>query len=521
MYSETEPSTDTDRVSTRRLALEASVVFLVAALVFLVGLKAKGLLVWDESLYCGTTSDMLRHSIALYPTERGEFFSWYGKPPLINWLQMLSTKFLGWSVFTLRLPTALAAASALSLLWLSGRLLGNRWLAATAVCILMVSRHFLSTGQQMWIEDLVAPLFAAGLLAYSQANANRRTQYIWVGVAGLFFGSAILAKQAFALFAPCAVTLLELYTRRPRWFLRLVVCGLVTVGAAGWWFVATYITVGDIALDSWYGYHIAERFSHAIEGHVRKPDAFGKSLNLHLGVPWVLGVAGWLVLYKDLKAGAAKRLHLSWSFLFALQYIVVGILLPTFLHWYQVILLPPLALGYAHLAVKLAARQYPWWVRFLLPAIALIAATSSARLDTIVVAAVLGLIVLGYHHIDAMQKWLTPKLTPWSLVAVAAVLGIIVTNPTRRRDPRAKIATALNDAADVTVLAADPEYRVWRCYLPNAEVPEGEKSCADVSKLVAHASNIIVEGELRACVPEIFEMIEQARDISLLRRRDS
>src|ERR1035437_8764028 len=86
--------------------LDLIVVTLVSSVVILIAAKRAPFRIWDEALYCSTTRDMLVNHQYLYPTRNGVFSEWYGKPPLANWLEIVSTSLFGWNLLALRLLTA-------------------------------------------------------------------------------------------------------------------------------------------------------------------------------------------------------------------------------------------------------------------------------------------------------------------------------------------------------------------------------------------------------------------------------
>ncbi|MEO1172158.1 MAG: glycosyltransferase family 39 protein, partial [Myxococcota bacterium] len=177
-----------------------------AALALLLGLGWSPLFLYDESLYCGVTADMDQHQQWLYATDDGEFFGWYGKPPLINWLQKLSTTIFGWSIWALRLPTALGMLALIGLVIKTGSWLGGRDLGLLSGAAVLLSARMVHTGRHILLEDLVVPLFAAALLLWAIAleEQQRRQKPHWLALvgAGLTVAAAILTKQAFAAFAP-------------------------------------------------------------------------------------------------------------------------------------------------------------------------------------------------------------------------------------------------------------------------------------------------------------------------------
>jgi len=484
-----------------------------AAVVLLLKLGYARLFLFDESLYCGTTADMATHGQWLYPTEHGQFYGIYGKPPLINWLQAASAHIFGWSIFSLRLPTALGM---LALILLTGRtalvLLGRR-AGLVAATLIILSARMVHTGRHILLEDIVAPLFAASLLLYTaalhrdepldRATASGASSWLLVIAAGLCMALAVLTKQAFALFAPAAIVAAELILRRPGWLRRLSLVAFVTFVASAWWFVASYRAVGAPFVDSLLGYHVQARFGAVLEGHARGLNAYGAALDDHLRVlPWAFAAVGWVAIYPRLTEAWQRFLFVAWSALAVIEFVVVGLAIKTFLPWYQIVVMPPLFIGAAHAILAFFdLSSAPRWVRWSVPLAAAAAIATSARLDAIVaLAAVAGLALLAARsgRFDKVPTT-TRELV---LITLAGVLGVVVANPWHGGDGRYKVAqlmSARHIAPADTVVVGDEWRRVWRCYAPDVHRVEWSGSCDDIADQTQRARYLILDGEAAAC----------------------
>jgi len=482
----------------------------LAAVAILIPLELRPLLLWDEAIYCGTTQDMLTHGQYLFPTENGVFRWEHGKPALVNWLHMLSTSTFGWSVFTLRLPTALSMVAFMGLLWETGRRLGGGpWVAAVAASLALTSPHLLDTAGQIWLEDLIAPLFAAGLLAYAQgveANNKRRASFAWVAIAGMAFAIAILTKQAFGGFGLAAVLATELVMRRDGWLARIVLVVATSLFLSSWWFIVTWAMVGEPAIDSWFGYHIAARFVRVLEGHARLRTSYAASLDYYVGtLPWVIGVIGWVTIYKALQRDSDRFLHLAWSALFVIEYLVVGVAIKTFLRWYQVVVVLPLFIGAAFLLVEAWKTKEPKWLCWLLPAVVAAAVSKAARFDPLLILATLSAVILiGQYSALRLPLRLS---NPTILVVLAAACAIVIANPFRNRHYALEAARQVSEPSRALVVSPVPELRRWRCYLPKAERLPWEGSCDTIANRALHHSEIVLEGDATQCRPDGFTAV--------------
>ena len=490
------------------------VLLAMAALTLLLKLDYANLFLFDESLYCGVTADMAAHGQWLYPTEGGVFWGIYGKPPLINWLQAASTWLLGWSVFSLRLPTALGMLALIGLTGLTAAWLLGRHGGLCAAGMMLLSARLVHTGRHILLENLVAPLFAASLLLYACSMRdvkNGDTENSWrptyVVAAGLCMALGILTKQAFGLFAPAAVALAEVTLRRRGWMARLAVAGGVTVAASAWWFIAAYREVGGYFLDSFLGYHVTARFAGALEGHVRGLNAYAASLDDNLWVmPWALAAIGWAAIYPRLKVDWLKFIFIAWTALSGIEFFVVGIAVKTFLPWYQWVVMPPLFIGASHVVVTwLQLSSAPRWVRLSVPMTVVTAAAVSARLDAVVSFVVAGAIVIWFTQHNLLDR-VSLRHREMLAVGVVGVLGVVVANPWHGGDGRYRVSEMIHehiaDGAHVTV-AGDDWLRVWMCYAPEAERVTWSGSCGDVKKLGRAAQILVLDGKAADCAGEV------------------
>ncbi len=508
------PETTAPTFERRFLLGDLAAVVLAATVAITIPLDMLAIEPLDEGLYCSTTVDMLEHDTLLYPTKDGQFFSWYGKPPLVNWLQIVSTKVLGETVHGWRLPTALGLVAFITLIWASGVVLGGRAVGAIAGALALLSPEFLAMGRRIWLEDLVAPFFAAGILAYAYAIAARtpRRRWLLVASAGLFLGLAVLSKQAFALFAPAALGLVELVLRRPGWVRRALVLTLVTGAVSLWWFVLTAHVVGKPATNSWLGYHLVDRFTQVLEGHPRGPNAYGRSLQKYFGLlPFGIAIFGWVLLGLRLKVRrerpddtrydeqppATTALYLGWTALFVLQYVVVGLVIKTFLAWYQVVVMLPMFVGAAYLTREAWVRAQPEWLRWLLPVALVAGLAEPTRSDGVVIAALVIALALFASKIPSRLR---AKLGPPALLLGAGIVATVAANPLRPLDWREQVAVRVRAEPDTIMVGDAVSLYAWRCYLPRVIWRSWRGSCEEVARDVSGAATFVLKGEARNCV---------------------
>jgi 4-amino-4-deoxy-L-arabinose transferase-like glycosyltransferase len=127
----------------RHYRLLAALTLAVAALNVGVRLDREVVTAWDESLYATSAAEMVRSGNWLVTTFHGQVDYYNSKPPLNVWLIATSFKLFGISLWSLRLPSALAAWLTIALLqWWCRRCFGAR-VAIIATLVLSTTFGFI------------------------------------------------------------------------------------------------------------------------------------------------------------------------------------------------------------------------------------------------------------------------------------------------------------------------------------------------------------------------------------------
>lgn len=188
---------------------------------FLLGLVVRSdalpMHIWDESRNANNALEAVRSGNWLAPTYNGAADHWNTKPPLLIWL-IASGLSLGLPpLWALRLPSLLAAAATLSLIWTAIRLgLRDRLAALIAVALVLSSALYMGIhGARTGDFDCLETLFITGyvLSFWKLLRAPART--IWFAAfAGSIVG-AVLTKGIAGLL-PTPGLLLCLIANRTR-----------------------------------------------------------------------------------------------------------------------------------------------------------------------------------------------------------------------------------------------------------------------------------------------------------------
>ncbi len=195
---------------------------------------------WDEINFaeCAremiVTGDYLRVHIDYQP--------FWEKPPLFFWLQALSMRLFGVGEYAARLPNAICGILTLCTVYLIGKKLHNRslawfWVLAFGGSILP-HLYFKSGIIDPWF-NLFIFLGIYFLFRSTWQYQNQKNSYLFLAIAGLFTGLAILTKGPVAGLITALVLGIYWLIQRFRWFLHLghfLFYGLFVLLTAGLWF---------------------------------------------------------------------------------------------------------------------------------------------------------------------------------------------------------------------------------------------------------------------------------------------
>lgn len=265
----------------------------------------------QEAPFAATTQAMLAQDSLLIPYADGH--PDYGTPPLGHWLQIVSASLFGFGEAALRLPSALAVALLVVVVWRFGRASLDELTAVTAASTLALSLG-MSLLAKTALADAAATLFIAltCLEAYRFSQAPERgtllRAYAWMAL-------GFLTKGPLAIVFPVLVSLLFFWSiGAPKTWLRgaLAPWGwLVFVLIAGPWFALVYLGHGVPLTEALFLEHNLKEFGGVLGG---QGGLFGYYF---LILPLILlPFTGWFVQLlpnvRDRWADPLDRLLLLW-----------------------------------------------------------------------------------------------------------------------------------------------------------------------------------------------------------------
>ncbi len=209
----------------------------------------------DEAVYSHSAIQMAQHGGWLTPIFMDRFALY--KPPMLYWASALSMKLLGVNPFSLRLPSLLAGALLLTLVfWWALRSWG--FTAACGTALLLGSSHLFHTMARLNLTDALLTLCFAGAAVCLYRDPALSSRRAFFGFAA-FTAAAILTKGVAGVMPLLMIAVDWALRDRTRKHARtLVKLGLWTaVLAAPWfiyqlfvhqrWFWAEFVLVENIA----------------------------------------------------------------------------------------------------------------------------------------------------------------------------------------------------------------------------------------------------------------------------------
>ncbi len=294
----------------------------LTAALYLWGLGASG---WGNSYYSAAVQAGTKSWKAFFfgSTDSSNFIT-VDKAPASLWVMGISARIFGVNSWSILAPQALEGVALVGVLYATVK----RWfspaaaLVAGAVCALTPVAALMFRFNNP--DALLTLLLVLGAYAITRAVEDGRTR--WLVFAGVFVGFAFLAKELQAFLVLPAFGIVYLVAGPPKigkriW--QLIVLGLTTLAAAGWWVAIVSLWpassrpyIGGSQNNSFwnvlFGYNGFGRLTGSESGSVGGGPAGGTGM-------W--GPTGWTRLFNTQFGG-----QVSWLIPAALILLVVGLL---------------------------------------------------------------------------------------------------------------------------------------------------------------------------------------------------
>lgn len=263
-------------------------VLAASAPAFFFGLGRLGFLGPDEPRYAEVAREMFASGD--YISTRLCGCLWFEKPVLLYWMSAGGYHLFGVNEFAARLPSAIAAVSAVALLYAALRRLGLPRLALAASVVLATSGIFVAYARVATPDMLLTAAMTAALVtALLFTRATGRVRSIYWGLSCMGMGLGMLAKGlvgivlVLAILAVYFVVSGQLRSVRLRdWLVGIA----VFLAVAGTWYVPVTIRHGWAFIDEFFVRHHFERYTTNEFGHTQ-PVYFFLLVALAGTVPWM------------------------------------------------------------------------------------------------------------------------------------------------------------------------------------------------------------------------------------------
>lgn len=227
---------------------------------------------WDESRLAVNAIEMYISGFSLITTYDFRPDLWNTKPPLLIWLQLLSMKVFGPSLWALRLPTILAASGTiLGVFVFARKISGSYFTAILAVSLLALSRGFTGIHAALTGDyDCTLTFFTTMYLFCLFFMLHRREPTLGQSVAfAALLTAAVMTKGVAGLLPGVGIPVYLLLTRRFHRILRSPRYWIAGAGAAllvlGYYFRRETLSPGYF--DAVSAYELGGRFNRVNDGH--------------------------------------------------------------------------------------------------------------------------------------------------------------------------------------------------------------------------------------------------------------
>lgn len=258
----------------RKLTLLICTIFVSALLLFIAvfHLGRRPLTDYDESIYASVAQEIVQSGKILETTWKGNVGLnrdelWVEKPPFLLYLLSLGYKVFGvsevvsriWSVFFGLLTIFVTAL-------IAEKIYKSRLAGLISISIFLLSFQYLAALQLLQVDIVVGFFVALSLLFYLNAKTNPKYWYLVACSVGL----GVMTKSVIGLLPGLPILLLSITEKdfsylKSKHFYYALSLGLLIIFP---WHILGVLYFGDRFIDQYFKYHLIDRFSKAIDGHI-------------------------------------------------------------------------------------------------------------------------------------------------------------------------------------------------------------------------------------------------------------
>ncbi len=330
--------------------LSCFIVIIVSIVPLFYNLGDPVLAIWDESRNAVNSYEMMKSGNPIVTSFNGEPDMWNTKPPLLQWLQVLSMKVFGTNEWALRFPSALSALLVgFLLLWFTKRFINSYTLGLVSVFVLYTSTGYINAHAVRTADfDSILVLFTTAasffLFLATETEESSKKKRLILGFF-IFITLAALTKGIAAFIMGPAYLVYLLYRRElfnwvknPNFWIGSVIL-VVVVG--GYYFLRNYMN--PEYLQTMIENEISGRYTETLEEN-KAPFSFYIRLLYQMRFQsWYYLVPAGIILGFLTRDTRLKRL-LGYLILLTVTYLLVISKGETKLMWYDLPIFPFISL---------------------------------------------------------------------------------------------------------------------------------------------------------------------------------
>jgi 4-amino-4-deoxy-L-arabinose transferase-like glycosyltransferase len=284
------------RLALRHYALAVALILMLAVMNCFWRLSSSVISDLDEARYGVAASEMLHNHSALVATYAGKPEYWNLKPPLGYWMQELSYKAFGPTVFALRFPAALCTLMVIALTmstckhWYGRRpaLLAGLMLTT---CFGLVSHHGGRSGD---LDSALTLIMLVAVIQVPRLVQSSVARLLWAGMFALGF-----LLKSFAILPFVAITMLYLLCsgdwRRTRGFDWLPAIAVLSSIVLAWVLARCWVDGSVYFVSRMFHEDLIQRSTRVIDVEIYKPWGYVAVL-LDRFAPWPMFILAATVL---------------------------------------------------------------------------------------------------------------------------------------------------------------------------------------------------------------------------------
>lgn len=249
------------------------ILFLLSAFFYTYRLGSHDLVLWDESYYSYRTLDVLYNHNWIDQIENPNISFWIGThPPMITWAMAVSCEIFGINEFGMRLPAAFCGVICILLVYSLVLLLTkNKNISIISALILLFTPYFKLLTCMAQLDVPVLMFILLSITLYLKSKEGKRNYLLFAAAA---FGLSMMSKIIVGLLVPLIIfafimiLIFKKYKSVKNYIKELSILVLIGLILSLPWYIFIINKWGLLFWDEYFNYHVLQRMSNGVEGHV-------------------------------------------------------------------------------------------------------------------------------------------------------------------------------------------------------------------------------------------------------------